>query len=133
MKKITLELEYDKYAAFGRTHCEVDFAIYEDDGNPLNSEENRNKAVKVIRKLFDNKNYLSQCVTFTWKDTDFGSRGTSTTRFFRIACTPTMVVWDDHGNKLIMKDLDKLTRKDILALYDDCAARAYGKESKLTA
>ena len=124
MKKIVIELEYNKYDTFGRTECKAHLTIYESEDGFM-SEENINRVVSTIRKLYTNKNFLNPCVTFGYKDAmNVFSNINYTGRFFTLG--------GDYIDKIIWRDayttdteeIKSVTKKHILDLYKDCVGRA---------
>ena len=132
MNKITVEFDYQKFDTFGRTICNAEMSIYEDEDAPLDCEENKERVVKAVRKLFTSKNLFDQCATFYYRNTD-------TTPFSERTCTGRIYNFYSDGyykviftnaneSKTVVKELKHATKADILDLYMNCVNRAIEHE-----
>ena len=124
MKKLTVEIEFDKYTPFGRTHCTANKDIYED---YFTDEKAMNNLVEYVKKLFNNMNLFDQMATFIYRDTDYEnySQRHYVCRAFTVGhgCTIDKVVYDD-ANHIIEQDvLAKMGKKEIMAMIDTCMER----------
>lgn len=123
MKKVTIEVEFDKYTPFGRTHCEADMAVYEDHL----SEEHINKVIDYVRKLFTTKTLFDRQVTFCYRDTDMENPRQKhyVGRIFSLfEGSVHFVMWDENGEVICNKEISNVTKKYIMEIYLDCVARA---------
>ena len=129
MKKVTIEVEFEKFGTFGRTKCNADMDTYEED---FFCKETIDRVVKYVRKLFDNKNLFNPCVTFVYRDieTEPYSGRHYASRIFQLAsnCEYDKIIWHEsyiHADE--ESKIGKVTAKVIKELYLDAVNRALGK------
>ena len=132
MKKITSDVEFEKYGSFGRTQCRADMSVYED--SDFLAKETIDRVVKYVNKLFSNRNLFNPCVTFIYRDIDHESIHNQhyVARVFGVACDVDLnkVIWHDKAprDESIVK---KMTRKEIIKLYKECIDRAMGVKEEI--
>ena len=124
MKKITVEIEFDKYTTFGRTHCTASKSLYDD---LFEDEKSLNAVVEYVKKLFNNPNYFDQMATFIYRDTETESYGDRhhVCRIFTVGynCTIDKVVWDDANHITSQEVLAKIGKKEVMAMLGECFER----------
>ena len=131
MKKITIEVEFEKYGTFGRTTCQADMDVYEDSG--FLTKETIDRVVKYVNKLFSNMNLFNPCVTFIYRDIDTEPVRNRhyVARVFGVASNLDLnkVIWSE-GDSVPREEsiIKKMTRKEIINVYKVCVARAMGEE-----
>lgn len=119
--KITIDIEYEKFGTFGRTHCHANLYVYENEYGDLMSKEAVEKVVTTLRKLFTNKNLFNPCVTFSHRniDTESFGMGHNTGRIFGFSGDSYDIVkWGVTGD--VRATVKSITKKVIMDMYEDC-------------